>query len=268
MRLVSFDALRVLGFPNTVIMKPGSVARELDQILAADWLLFPEYWQVNGLVFGLKKQIFPSLPTYLIGHNKIEMTRAFELVVPKNTPHTLILANTPSEAEHAWDTMTLPFVAKLPRSCMGEGVWLIDNWDDWRDYLGRTDVIYVQEYLPIDRDLRIVWVGDRVLTAYWRMQSSNGFHNNIARGGRVGSGLIPPAALALVEHFARTTGIDHAGFDVAMVGGHPYLIEFNRIFGNQGLDNDALRTVVIEYLMRSHQPGDPDAPVPVLPTAV
>ena len=185
MRLVSFDALRVLGYPNTAIIKPESVPCQLDAVLAADWLLFPEYWQVNGLVFGLHKAIFPSLPTYLIGHDKIEMTRAFELVAPLHTPFTLITANEPLHAERLWDQMTLPFVAKLPRSSMGEGVWLIESREDWRAYLQKTDVLYVQEWLPIDRDVRVVWVGDRVIAAYWRLQSADGFHNNVARGGAI-----------------------------------------------------------------------------------
>lgn len=29
--------------------------------------------------------------------------------------------------------------------------------------------LYVQEYLPIDCDLRIVWVGGRIMEAYWRI---------------------------------------------------------------------------------------------------
>jgi len=267
MRLVSFDALRVLGYPNTAIIKPESVPCQLDAVLAADWLLFPEYWQVNGLVFGLHKAIFPSLPTYLIGHDKIEMTRAFELVAPLHTPFTLITANEPLHAERLWDQMTLPFVAKLPRSSMGEGVWLIESREDWRAYLQKTDVLYVQEWLPIDRDVRVVWVGDRVIAAYWRLQSADGFHNNVARGGAICLDLVPPAAIELVASVARTLGIDHAGFDVAVVGGHPYLLEFNRLFGTKGVDGQQVKDVILGYLAARHHPDDPDEPLIALPAA-
>jgi ribosomal protein S6--L-glutamate ligase len=33
-------------------------------------VLFPEYWQINPLVYALKKRIFPSVPTYHLGHDK------------------------------------------------------------------------------------------------------------------------------------------------------------------------------------------------------
>lgn len=79
--------------------------------------------------------------------------------------------------------MPLPFVAKLPKASMGEGVWLIESRKDWLSYCEKTPVLYVQEYLPIDRDVRVVVVGDQVVTAYWRTQAEQGFYNNVARGG-------------------------------------------------------------------------------------
>jgi len=39
---------------------------------------------------------------------------------------------------------------------MGRGVFLIKNEADFLTYCSTRDVLYVQEYLPIDRDLRIV----------------------------------------------------------------------------------------------------------------
>jgi len=67
--------------------------------------------------------------------------------------------------------MPLPFVAKIPKSSMGEGVFLIENQTDWNRYLQLTQAIYAQEYLSIDRDLRIVWVGDQIVGGYWRLQA-------------------------------------------------------------------------------------------------
>lgn len=270
MRLVSFDALRVPGLPDTTVLKPENWLSNIPLIQNADWVLFPEYWQVPGLVHVLKKKIFPSLPTYLIGHDKVETTRALQLLIPNNLPDTHILPNTPINAERIADEMLWPFVAKIPRSSMGDGVWLIETREDWRNYLQRSDIIYVQEQLPIDRDLRIVWVGDRMLTAYWRVRTGPGFHTNVAKGGQIVQGMIPPQALALVEHVARTVGIDHAGFDIAMVGQHPYLLEFNRLFGTRGVNAIELQDAVQSYLYQHSQPDDddPDHPQPLLPIAV
>lgn len=259
MRWVSFDVFRTLGFADTLQLKADHIFQYKDAIATAEWVLFPEYWQVNALVFALGARIFPSLPSYLLGHNKIEMTRAFQCLVPQNTPHTTIAANTPQEAERIWQAADLPFVTKLPKSSQGVGVWLIENAADWRDYLGRTDVIYVQEHLPIDRDIRVVIVGDKVVSAYWRLQSADGFHNNVSRGGVADYSPVPAAATNLALRVATALGIDHAGFDIAMVGGHPYLLEFNRLFGNQGFAGGGLvlRDAIQEYLQRQASPPGP-----------
>ncbi|WGL15862.1 hypothetical protein PVT68_13915 [Microbulbifer bruguierae] len=262
MTWVSFDVFRTLGFADTLQLKPTEVFKYKAEIAEAEWVLFPEYWQLNALTYGLKARVFPSEPSYRLGHNKIEMTRAFELVAPANTPSTHIRANTPENADDLWQAMDHPFVAKLPKAARGCGVWLIENQEDWRSYLEKTDVLYVQEWLPIDRDIRIVIVGDQVVTAYWRLQAAQGFYNNVSKGGLVDHSPVPQAAIDLALHLARTLNINHAGWDIAMVGEHPYVIEFNRLFGNQGIEGGAvkLRDAIVQYLQASAAPTGPSFP--------
>ncbi len=262
MHLVSFDIFRTLGFPETTVLKPEHFLRHKDELRQADWVLFPEYWQVNALVHGLKCRIFPSVASYRIGHDKVEMTRAFQTVAPDHTPWTLIEANGPEERQQVWEAMSLPFVAKRPKASMGEGVWLIETREDWRRYCEGADVLYAQEYLPIDRDVRVVVVGNRVVTAYWRTQADQGFYNNVARGGRIDTSPVPAAATELALRLARELGVDHAGFDIALVDGYPFVLEFNRLFGNQGLaGGHDLREAILSYLEQQLAGGDPDNPV-------
>ncbi len=271
-RLISFDVFRTLGFPDTSVLKPEAFLRHKSELGEADWVLFPEYWQLNALVHGLKCRVFPSEASYRIGHDKIEMTRAFQTVAPAHTPWTMIEANGPQEREAIWQAMPLPFVAKAPRASMGEGVWLIETREDWQRYCEAAHVLYAQEYLPIDRDIRVVIVGDRVVTAYWRHQAPQGFYNNVARGGRIDNGPVPRAATALALQIARDLDINHAGFDIAMVGDYPYVLEFNRLFGNQGLNRGSdLRDAILDYLRNESDPKDPDTPLdpePPMPIAV
>ena len=260
--LVSFDALRTYGLPGVSYINPSQMNSQLDRIRQADGVLFPEYWQVNQLLFGLKKRIFPSLPSYLIGYDKVEMTRCFQLLAPANVPETLILANTPEAAERVWLEMSLPLVAKIPRSSMGEGVFLIEEKMQWRAYLEKTPVIYAQQYLPIDRDLRVVWIGRQVVGGYWRIQAQQGFYNNIARGGEIVQGVLPAPAIELVERLALTLGIDCGGFDIAMVGNHPFIFEYNRLFGSQGLSGKAhlVNNAIWDYLCSSWGWDEPTPP--------
>lgn len=259
MRLYSFDPFRTLGFPGVRGLKPGEMFLRRDELRVADAVLFPEAWQLNALVHGLGCRVFPSVASYRIGVDKVEMSRAFAMVAPEHVPDTFIGLNEPATRAEIWDRMVLPFVAKVPKAARGDGVFLIGSAADWARYAEVTDVLYAQEYLPIDRDLRVVVVGRDVLPAYWRRQSPRGFHNNVAKGGTIVRDAVPPAALDLVRRVAGALDIDHAGFDVAVVGGHPYLLEFNRLFGNAGVDDAALRGAILAWLAVRLGPVDPVA---------
>ena len=232
MSLVSFDPFRTLGLPGVRYIKPEAMHQHLGELKQASWLLFPEYWQIHTLHYVLKRPIFPSLSTYHLGHDKVEMTRAFQAACPGHMPRTDICASTDSNIERILDTFEFPFVAKKVRASMGLGVYLIDRAEDFRRYARDNDTLYVQEYLPIRRDLRLVLAGTRVVHGYWR--EGDDFLNNVSRGARIRDDLvIPTAAVEFVETLAAYLDINYAGFDVAMVGDTPMLFEFNRLFGNQ-----------------------------------
>jgi len=91
MRLVSFDLMRSLGCPGVQYIKPDHLGQHMAAIEAADVLLFPEYTDCTLLHFALGKPIFPSISSYLLGHNKVEMTRAFQSCFPAHVPVTVIL---------------------------------------------------------------------------------------------------------------------------------------------------------------------------------
>ncbi|MBL7250612.1 ATP-grasp domain-containing protein [Alloalcanivorax marinus] len=234
MKLISFDPFRTLGLPGVRYIKPEHMFAQRDELANADWLLFPAYWQLHALHYVLGRPIFPSLATYHLGHDKIEMTRALRLACPDNVPETEILPSSHSGVSRILDTWTFPFVAKRVRSSEGDGVFLVENRQQFLDYAARHEALYIQKLLPIVRDLRVVVVGRAVVASYWREGTS--FHNNLARGARVRVDLpVPDAALELVLDLAHRLRIDHAGFDVAWVDDQPYVLEFNRLFGNQGM---------------------------------
>lgn len=241
MRLLSFDALRTLDIPGVTTLKPELWLQHRDAIDRADWVLFPEYWQLNTLLYGFHKRVFPSPASYHLGHDKVEMTRVLEALYPAHVPTTLIRANTPANREEILDTFTFPFVVKSVRSSMGLGVMRIDHHAQLVRYAAENDVLYAQELLPIDRDLRIVVIGKQVVGAYWRVAAPGNWHNNVAQGGRVDYEHIPPAAINLVLKVASKLGIDHAGFDVAVCAGHYFFFEFNVRFGTQALTDRGLR---------------------------
>lgn len=261
MRLISFDPFRSLRIPGVTVIKPEHWLAHRDALRAADWVLFPEFWQLDALQYALGCRIFPSPATFRLGHDKIAMTRALDAAFPAWTPFTLIRSNTPAAREEILDLLPFPFVAKLPRESMGRGVKLIEDRGAYAAWCADKDVLYVQEYLPIARDLRVVWVGDAVVTAYWR-EGVDGFLNNVAQGGHVDFDDIPAGAIDAVAAVARGLGIDHAGFDIAWVDGHPFVLEFNVRFGNQALTRRGIRADEHIHAWLRHRSAGGLAPLP------
>ena len=235
MKLISFDALRTLGLPGVRYIKPERMYDHLDDIRDADWLLFPEYWQINTLLYGLQKRIFPSPASYYLGHNKVEQTRVFKAVCPEHLPKTAIHGSSRSALQEILDRFDFPLVAKAIKSSRGEGVSLLASEAELYDWATHNEVLYIQEKLEIRKDLRVVWVAGELLDAYWRIAPEGGFLNNVSQGGRVSREEVPQVALDLVRRLATQLNIDHGGFDLALVDGWPYLFEFNRLFGSQGM---------------------------------
>ncbi len=266
MKLVSFNALKTLHMKEAYYIKPEHFFKEKDRIKEADWILYPEYWQVNSLVYGLKKNIFPNISTYHLGHNKIEMTRALMTVCPQNMPYTEILSNSPVNQEYILDMFSFPFIGKEIKSSMGYGVYLIEDKKQFRSYCDGNDVLYIQEKLPINRDMRITYLGDEIIASYWRVGGEISFKNNVAQGGTISYDNIPSEALSLVDKIAKELDINHAGFDVAEVDGNFYFFEFNVFFGTKGLINKSIKIdeLILQYLQK-HTPSlptNPNSPFP------
>lgn len=60
MNLISFNVFRTLRLPDTQVIKPEHFFQYKDAIRSADWVLFPQYWQLNALIYGLNARVFPS----------------------------------------------------------------------------------------------------------------------------------------------------------------------------------------------------------------
>lgn len=255
MRLITFNPFRTMGIPKVTYIKPENMFKEIEKIKEADYILFPEYWQVNTLVYGLKKKIFPNINTYQLGHNKIETTRVLQAIFPENVPYTQILSKDSGNIEIIEEEFGYPLVAKEIKNSMGRGVFLIENRKELKSYIENNEFLYIQERLPIDRDLRIVYVGNKVIGAYWRIAGEGQFHNNIAKGASYDYNNIPKEAIELVESIARELNINHAGFDVVVVDNKLYILEYNVMFGNEGLRNMGIN---VEEYISEYINNDPD----------
>ncbi len=179
------------------------------------------------------KNTFPSYHSYQFAQDKIKQTALFHLA-GINHPRTRVFYG--KQQKHAiLNYFDLPLVAKAPRgSAMGRGVWLIRSTEELTRYCQNTGPAYIQEYLPVDRDMRVVVIGKKVRHAYWRIGAPNDFRNNVSAGGRIELAPVPPEALNLALHTAQVCRWDDVGLDICECAGRFFVLEGNMKYGREG----------------------------------
>ena len=202
------------------------------QILAADKIYDPTSLYAE-LFDTMGKKTFPSHHTYKYVQDKVKQNALFELLgIPR--PRTRIFYGKRQQSGIR-DHFDYPFIAKIPRgSALGRGVFLVRSDDDLHAYQSLTSAAYIQEYLPADRDIRVVVIGGRVVHAYWRYAAKGEFRSNIAAGGTVGLDPVPEAAVRLALQTALACRWDDVGLDILPYRGEFFVLEGNMKYGKEG----------------------------------
>ncbi len=205
---------------------------EREAILAAPKIYYPSVFYAD-LLDAMGKNLFPSYHTYKCVQDKIKQTALFDLCAIPH-PRTRVYYGKRQMARITAD-FTLPLVAKIARgSALGKGVFLIRNQDELASYCRQNHAAYIQEYLPTDRDMRVVVIGKRIVHAYWRVAARGEFRSNLAAGGRIRLDPVPKAALELALHTARLCRWNDVGIDIYEHDGRFGVFEANMKYGKQG----------------------------------
>ena len=210
---------------------------ELDLLRNADTIYYPSTLY-EDVFLALGKRVFPANYYRYMG-DKIKQTELFTLLgIPH--PRTRFYRDNPSVSQILTD-FSFPFIAKIPRgSSKGRGVFLIRSREDLQDYLQDYAPAYIQEYLPIDRDLRVVLVGANVVHAYWRIARPGEFRSNVSLGGRISFENIPDDALSFAERVARLCKFDEVGLDICIYEDRYLVLEANMVYGLKGFQTAGL----------------------------
>ena len=186
----------------------------------------------------LGKKIFPSVETCLYADEKIKQTTLFYLL---EIPHPRTRVYYARHHGSILQDFQFPFVAKLPRaSARGRGVFKIESEEALQRYLKLTHVAYIQEFLPHERDLRVILVNYQPVLAYWRQRAPGNFRTNLFQGGSILFEDIPPGGVRLAEEAARKCKFDDVGLDLIPAGGGWYVIEANMKYGRKALEMKGL----------------------------
>ncbi|MBW1704857.1 MAG: RimK family alpha-L-glutamate ligase [Deltaproteobacteria bacterium] len=228
-RLLGVPEVLTLGVrPNFKDYKP--MEREL--ILGAEIILFPtlnyaQFFTTTG------KKIFPSLETYLYADEKIKQTTLFYML---DVPHPKTRIYYHLHHQDIVKEFGFPFIGKLARrSSRGRGVFKIHNPQELGEYLSLTKVAYVQEYLPHERDLRVVLINYRHVLSYWRIRSPENFRTNLSQGGKISFDNIPKKGIDLALESAEKCKFNDVGMDLIKSKGKWHVIEANMKYGRKGL---------------------------------
>ena len=203
-----------------------------DAIRKADIIYYPTTFYAD-LFNVIGKQTFPSYHTYKCVQDKIKQTALFNLLgIPH--PRTRIFYGK-RQKQSIPQHFKFPFIAKIARgSARGRGVYLIRDRECLDRYNDRNTVAYIQDYLPMDRDMRIVVIGRRIVHAYWRIAPDADFRSNVSLGATICLDPVPEAALRLAAHTAQACGWDDVGIDVRQFNGDFYVLEGNMKYGREG----------------------------------
>ena len=205
---------------------------EIRAIRQAPKIYYPSVFYAD-LFDAIGKPLFPSYHTYKCVQDKIKQTALFYLLdIPH--PFTRVFYGK-RRLEKIVRVFTFPLIAKIPRgSALGRGVFLVQNEEELASYLRLSPVAYIQEYLALDRDIRVVVIGDRVVHAYWRLAAQGEYRSNVAAGGTISLEKVPEKVLTLALHTARACGWDDVGIDICVHQGRFLVLEANMKYGKEG----------------------------------
>jgi ribosomal protein S6--L-glutamate ligase len=205
---------------------------EADLIRESDVILYPTAFYAD-IFDTMGKRTFPNYHTYKYTMDKIKQTALFNLLkIPH--PRTRVFYGNHQKSK-ILNHFEFPFVAKVPRgSALGRGIYLIRTQADLDRYIELNRAAYIQEYLDIDRDLRVVLIRGRIILAYWRIARPGEFRSNVSQGATISFDNIPEEALAVAKTTASLCQLDDVGLDICACNGRYWVLEANMKYGREG----------------------------------
>ena len=240
---------RLKGVPEilTIGVKPNFndyTDREKDLIFNAAMILYPTLNYAQFLT-TLGRPFFPTLETCLYADEKIKQTTLFHMLGLTHPRTRFYYRLHHHQITRDFD---FPFVAKLPRaSARGRGVFKIEDRTQLQDYLKKSPIAYIQEYLPHEKDLRVVLINYEPVIAYWREVKAGGFKANLYQGGSISFHDLPEDGIEAAREAARRCKFNDVGLDLIGHDGRWHVIEANMKYGREGL---AMKGLDVKELIR------------------
>lgn len=213
----------------------------------------------------LKKRIYPDMNMYFAFGDKIKEDLLFKYFkVP--TAQTYVTYKK-DKALGIIDKIKYPFVIKDAHGYGGKHVYLIKKKGEAREMIEKIfsrqglkhecatmkNYFLAQECIKIDKDLRVIVIGDKVACAYWRSSESDWRHN-IEQGGVAHFEGVPKEALDFCLRFNRKMKFHWMSYDLFITGKNKVLMnEFSCNFAIKAPTEAGyeIRKMQIDYILRN-----------------
>ena len=188
--------------------------------------------------------IFPNWDMYSSYDNKILQSYHLKRHGFK-MPDTNIFRSEEEALSYA-EIVDLPIISKCSEGACGDNVRLIRDREDLESHIKEAfsdrgietyfpwirqrGYVYLQKYLPIERDLRLITIGDRVELSFWRENEAS-WKKNISSGARINPSRVPDSAKEIALRLAKEMGFHWCAVDMAEHEGEMYVFEFSSVFG-------------------------------------
>ena len=191
----------------------------------------------------LKKRIFPNWNMYWSYDNKIRQLMILKrLKIPH--PKTFVSYDF-KESLNFVKNCPLPIVSKCSEGACGDNVKLIKRrkalekhikkiFNDkgiktFFPHIKQQGYVYLQEYFAVDKDLRIITIGNEIALAFWR--EGEDWKHNVSKGAKISPKNIPKEALDLSLKIVSKLDFPWCAFDMIFYKNKIYILEFSSIFG-------------------------------------
>jgi ribosomal protein S6--L-glutamate ligase len=232
--MIDIYKLRVAAFPKKWdVFYPRLKLSKLDTVFFRGCLiptsLFDFRLTASEHLEGMGIEVINPSKATRICRNKFSAIQVLQKHgVP--TPKTRA-ALTPKAAMRSIRKMKKPVIIKLLSGSHGKGVMRICSNDEAESVIDALwalgEIIYFQEYIETaGKDIRVIVLGNEVVTAMERSARNGDFRSNLTRGGKGEKVEIDDDLRKLALKAAKSVGAVFAGVDI-VVDGKPRVLEVN-----------------------------------------
>ena len=164
-------------------------------------------------------QFIPSLDSQFANKSKENVTRfAWKYDIP--VPKTYIFYDKEEGIEFLRNT-TYPKIIKRsygPSNYGGYFVHKVDSYEEAKKLLEEKKYcpIYVQDFIPMSADIRVMLIGHKPVCAFWRRPPEGHWLTNTSQGGSIDYMDVPKGVLDLAVKVSKAANAEYWACDIAV----------------------------------------------------